>query len=113
MHVRVNLFRQLLYLKPGVEDGLRRQNKRRGQRRVILHMQVAHVSTLRADTHSWESVQTCKLLLIGRRLESVQTGRPTADDARTPQGHVNNFGHMTPIIGQFFRKSNNIYKSCK
>ncbi len=56
-------------------------------------MQVAHVSASRADTHVWGSAQTWRLLLIDHR-------RPQADDARasrlrTPQGQVNNFGHIT------------------
>ncbi len=67
--------------------------------RVILYMLIAHVSQTYADTHAWKGVQTCGLLLIGQRLVVVQTGRPHADDARasrprTPQGQVNNFGHI-------------------
>ncbi len=50
--------------------------------RVIVCMQIAHMSPTRADTHAWESVQTCRLLLIRQRLVGVQVGRPHADDAR-------------------------------
>ncbi len=42
--------------------------------RVIVYMQIAHVSPTRAGTHAWESVQTCRLLLIGQSLVGVQTG---------------------------------------
>ncbi len=47
------------------------------------------------------SVQTGELLLlIGLRIVVIQTGRPHNGDARvsrprTPQGQVNNFGHIT------------------
>ncbi len=49
-----------------------------------------------------ENVQTSKFLLIGRRLEGVQTDQPHADDARasrphTPQGQVNIFCHITTL----------------
>ncbi len=48
------------------------------------------------------SVQTGKFLLIGQHTVVVLTGRPRAGDARTsrprtPQGQVNNFGHITLI----------------
>ncbi len=66
---------------------------RRGQMCVILYMKLADVSATRADTQTWESVQTGKLLLIGQRLVVAQTGRP-----RTPQGQVNNFGHITRSV---------------
>ncbi len=47
-----------------------------------------------------ERVQTSRFLLIGQRPVVVKTGRPHAGDARTsrprtPQGQVNNFGHIT------------------
>ncbi len=46
--------------------------------RVIVCMQIAHVSPTRADTHAWECVQTRGLLLIGYQFVGVQTGRPHA-----------------------------------
>ncbi len=51
-------------------------------------MQLAIVSQTRADTHAWESVQTCELLLIGQRLESVQTDQPQADNARASGSRI-------------------------
>ncbi len=51
--------------------------------RVIVYMQIAHMSPTCADTHAWESVQTRRLLLILQRLVVVQAGRPHADDARS------------------------------
>ncbi len=36
--------------------------------RVIVYMQIAHVSPTRADTQACECVQTCRLLLVGQRL---------------------------------------------
>ncbi len=50
--------------------------------RVIVFMQTAHMNPTRADTHTWESVQTCGRLLICQRLVGVQVGRPHAEDAR-------------------------------
>ncbi len=70
--------------------------------RVIVYMQFTHMTPTRADMHAWECVQTCRLLLIGQRLVVVKTGRPHTGDAhasrpRTPQGQVNDFGHITPL----------------
>ncbi len=48
--------------------------------RVIVYMQIAHVSPTCTDTHARECVQTCRLLLIGQRPVGVQTGRPHAGD---------------------------------
>ncbi len=40
------------------------------------------------DTHRWENVQTCSVLLIGQRLVGVQTGRPHAATYETvKEGH--------------------------
>ncbi len=62
--------------------------------RVIVYMQIAHLSPTRANSHAWEG---------------VLTGRPHAGDARasrphTPQGHVNYFGHMTHLVATFLSK---------
>ncbi len=49
--------------------------------RVVVYMQITHVSPTRADTRVWDGVQTCKLLCIGQHLVGVKTGRPHAGDA--------------------------------
>ncbi len=51
-------------------------------------MQLAHVSQTSVGTHVWESVQTCELLLIGQRLESVQTDQPQAENARASGSRI-------------------------
>ncbi len=87
-------------LKPGG----RRSEKAglEGRKDVCIVAQTTCLCQLNACKHTrLRSVQTGARLLIGQRSVVVrQTGRPHAGDARasrprTPQGQVNNFGHIT------------------
>ncbi len=62
--------------------------------RVIVYRQIARVNQSRIDTHAWESVQTCRLRLIGQGLVVVQAGRSHADDACASPHNTFNYGSL-------------------
>ncbi len=61
---------------------------------VIVCRQIVHVNPTCIDTHAWESVQTCRLRLIGQGLVVVQTGRSHADDACASPQKTFNYGSL-------------------
>ncbi len=71
---------------------------------IIVYIQLGNVSTTRADTHAWEGVRTCRLLLIGHHHVGVQTGQPHAGDAiaswpcKQLWPHNRWFSHLATVI---------------